>query len=277
MAELAWPNGAKVAVSFSIALEGWQPGKAPGIGPMGNPLPAGVLDTQAISWGEYGARAGIWRLLDILAYQGIRASVMASGVLAERTPEAVKAVVDGGHELVAHAYSQEILPAFQSEEDERADIRRCADLLERASGLRPAGWASPRGTPSLRSAALLAEAGYTWSGDYFDRDLPYVIEGLARPFVAVPFTMDVNDLPLYMRYGQDPQSFVDRLRAALTWMRERERGLCKLDVTVHAHVFGRPACAWAYDQAIALAKSQPDVWIATLGELADLALRAHSD
>ena len=54
-----WPGGKPIAVMFNICLEAWSDGNAPGISPMGNPLPAGVLDTMAISWASYGAKCGI--------------------------------------------------------------------------------------------------------------------------------------------------------------------------------------------------------------------------
>ena len=59
-----WPNGKRIAVVFNVCLEAWSDGKAPGISPMGNPLPAGVLDTMAISWAAYGVEVGIHRLMD---------------------------------------------------------------------------------------------------------------------------------------------------------------------------------------------------------------------
>ena len=59
-----WPAGKRIAVVFNVCLEAWSDGKAPGISPMGNPLPAGVLDTMAISWAAYGVKRGIYRLLD---------------------------------------------------------------------------------------------------------------------------------------------------------------------------------------------------------------------
>ena len=34
-----WPNGKRIAVVFNVCLEAWSDGKAPGISPMGNPLP----------------------------------------------------------------------------------------------------------------------------------------------------------------------------------------------------------------------------------------------
>jgi len=57
-----WPNGKRIAVVFNVCLEAWSDGKAPGISPMGNPLPAGVLDTMAISWAAYGAMCGRLRV-----------------------------------------------------------------------------------------------------------------------------------------------------------------------------------------------------------------------
>ena len=54
-----WPDNKRIAVVFNVCLEQWSDGKAPGISPMGNPLPAGVLDTMAISWAAYGVKTGM--------------------------------------------------------------------------------------------------------------------------------------------------------------------------------------------------------------------------
>src|SRR3954464_6861511 len=87
----SWPKKKRIAVIFNVCLEAWSDGKAPGISPMGNPLPAGALDTMAISWASYGVKRGIYRLLDALEAHGAKASVMTSAIIAERAPEAVKA------------------------------------------------------------------------------------------------------------------------------------------------------------------------------------------
>src|SRR5882672_2377143 len=87
--DFRWPGGRFVAVVFNVAYEAWSDGKAPGIGPMGNPLPPGTFDTNALSWGNYGQDTGIERLLKILDRHRHRATVMISGVLAERVPHHV--------------------------------------------------------------------------------------------------------------------------------------------------------------------------------------------
>lgn len=100
-----WPGGKRIAVVFNVAFEAWSDGKAPGISPMGNPLPAvpGIIDSMAISWAAYGAKRGIYRLLESFARHGVKASVMINAILAERSPEAVRAVGDGGQVKVESA------------------------------------------------------------------------------------------------------------------------------------------------------------------------------
>ena len=90
-------SGGKPGEAAPVAKsEGKADGKAPGISPMGNPLPAGALDTMAISWAAYGTKRGIYRILDALAAHKAKASVMTNAIVAERAPEAVRAVADAG-------------------------------------------------------------------------------------------------------------------------------------------------------------------------------------
>jgi hypothetical protein len=61
---VTWPEGRQYAIFVNVAFEARAEGKAPGVSPMGNPLPGGLFDTQARSWGEYGRRRGVWNLLE---------------------------------------------------------------------------------------------------------------------------------------------------------------------------------------------------------------------
>ena len=229
-----------LAISVSVMLEGWTDDSAPGIGPMGNPLKAGVLDLQARSWAEYGPKVGAWRLLDILQKLDVRAVFYVSGLLAERYPELMKAIVAGGHGVAAHGWGQNIIPSYQSDEEEARDLERCLKAIGTAAGQRPMGWLSPRCTPSNRTSALLAKSGFDWHADFFDSDLPYRHETANGAIAAVPFTMEVNDMPLYVRYGAEPEAFTRILeRIVGSWPRLGRPAGC-LDITVHAHVFGRP-------------------------------------
>src|SRR6266849_6066494 len=263
-----WPNGKRTAVVFNVCLEAWSDGKAPGISPMGNPLPAGVLDTMAISWAAYGIKTGIYRLLDAFERQGAKTSVMVNAVVAERAPEAVKAVADGGHEVLSHSYAMDVIPALLSDEEERKNIERCTRLLEQASGQRIRGWLSPRGTSRSETPKLLAQAGYRWYGDVFDADLPYVLSFGDNKIVAIPLSYDVNDMPS-MKYGNAPKMMLDAFNEVIEIARERDDELRIIDVTSHAHIFGHHRGAYFYEKIIEKAVSANDIWIGTRAQIAD--------
>jgi len=266
-----WPIGRALAVSVSVMLEGWTDDAAPGIGPMGNPLKAGVLDLQARSWAEYGPKVGAWRLLEILERQKIRSVFYVSGILAERYPDLMHAITAAGHVIAAHGWSQHIIPSYQSAEEEARDLARCIAGLEKASGQRPMGWLSPRCTPSTRTSELLAKSGFDWHADFFDSDLPYRHATPAGAITAVPFTMEVNDMPLYVRYGSEPEAFTRILeRIVSNWPRLGRPAGC-LDVTVHAHVFGRPIGAIEFMNSLEMARRYGDwTWLTDHRRLADL-------
>jgi peptidoglycan/xylan/chitin deacetylase (PgdA/CDA1 family) len=263
-----WPDGKRIAVVFNVCLEAWSDGKAPGISPMGNPLPAGVLDTMAISWAAYGVKTGIYRLLDAFGRHGAKTSVMVNAVIAERAPQAVKAVAEHGHEVLSHSYAMDVIPALLSDEEERANIERCTRLLENASGQKIQGWLSPRGTSKPTTPKLLAEAGYRWYGDVFDADLPCVVSFGTKNIVAIPLSYDVNDMPS-MKYGNAPRMMLDAFDEVIEIARERDDELRIIDVTSHAHIFGHHRGAYYYEKIIEKAMSSPDIWVGTRAQVAD--------
>jgi peptidoglycan/xylan/chitin deacetylase (PgdA/CDA1 family) len=262
-----WPNGKRIAVVFNVCLEAWSDGKAPGISPMGNPLPPGVLDTMAISWAAYGVRTGIYRLLDAFDRHGAKASVMVSAVIAERAPEAVRDVAHRGHEVLSHSYAMDVIPALLSDEEERRNIERCTRLLEQASGEKVQGWLSPRGTSKPTTPTLLAEAGYRWYGDVFDSDLRYVQRFGDNKIVAIPLSYDVYDMPS-MKYGHPPAAMLDAFNEVMEIARAHTDELRIIDVTSHAHIFGHHRGAHYYERIIETAVSAQDIWVATRAQVA---------
>lgn len=272
--QFGWPDDKRVAVVFNVAYEAWSEGGSSTLGPMGNPLPAGTFDTNALSWGAYGAKRGIWRLMDVLAKRDIKATVFVSGCLVERTPETVLALADAGHDICCHGYAQDIIPAMLGEAEERDSIRRCKGLLGDLLGEAPKGWISPRGTPSRRTAALLAEEGFRWHGDCYDDDFAYVENHPAGSIVAVPLTTEVNDLSVCVRHGNPARTMLTVFRDALDARLEPESGPAPghLDVLGHTHVSGRPLEASVYGEITKIVCARDDVWIATKSEIAERAL-----
>lgn len=260
-AAFSWPGGRKVAVVVNVAYEAWSDGKAPGIGPMGNPLPAGAFDTNARSWGNYAAYQGIDRVLRILERTKVRGSVMVSGILAERLPQNVRAIADAGHEIIGHSYAQDVVPAMLNAEADKQNVEITTRLIHEAIGRRPKGWASPRSTPSVHTLRSLIEAGYTFHSDAMDADRPYTQTFDNGSIVAIPFSMDINDLPHSMRWGRTPSQYVEMFDDVLARSLKTEDGAVIIDVTAHPHCYARPGTAWAYEEVIRRVAQRDDIWL----------------
>ena len=270
-----WPNDKRVALVFNIAFEAWSDGEAPGIGPMGNVLKPGYFDTNAHSWASYGAVRGIQRLARIANANGIRTSVMTNGVLAQKHPDIVADLWRDGHEIVAHSWGMDVIPVYLDAEAELANLRRTSKAIHDACGETPSGWISPRGTGSFSSPALLSKDGYLWQGDCNDDDLPAIVEfASGERIVNIPLTMDVNDLPHSIRYGNQPADLVAHFEDVLDGTADADGAPFMLDVTAHAHVYGRPAGAWAFDAMMRIASDRDDVVIMTRREITDHVLAA---
>jgi peptidoglycan/xylan/chitin deacetylase (PgdA/CDA1 family) len=269
-AGLRWPDGRNVAVVFNVAYEVWSEGNVSGVGPMGNPLPAGVFDPNADSYGRYGARTGIQRLMRVLEKAGgIKANVFTSGALAEQDPGQVKAIADAGHEIVAHGYAQDLIPAKLSPEEDEEYIRRTTALLQEVTGKRPTGWISPRATAGDETIRRLIKHGYQWQGDVLDSDLPYIQIYPEGEIIAIPLTIEFNDLSHSMRFGRTPRQFVEIFEDALTNILADRDDVVILDVLAHSHCYGRPAGAWAFGEIARKCAERDDIWITTRGRIAE--------
>jgi peptidoglycan/xylan/chitin deacetylase (PgdA/CDA1 family) len=271
--DFRWPGGKRVAVIFNLAYEAWSDGQAPGIGPMGNVLKAGYFDTNAHSWGSFGLNRGIHRLAAIADRHGVKTSIMVNGVICERDPQTVKSLAERGHEIINHSWGMDVIPVYFDEAGERANFHRNHDLLVKTAGVTPTGWISPRGTGSPISSQILAEQGYLHHGDVNDDDRPYVMDFGGKRIVGLPLTMDVNDLPTLIRYGQGPRHMLETFQDVFKAYRERETVPLSMDVTAHCHVMGRPSAAWVYEDIMQEVLAAPDVWVCTREEMARYVLQ----
>jgi hypothetical protein len=68
-------------------------------------------------------------------------------------------------------------------------------------------------------------------------------------------------MPLYVRYGNEPEAFTRTLAKIVEgWPRLGNRPGC-LDITLHAHVFGRPYGALAMLDSLALVRRAAHCWL----------------
>ena len=265
-----WPEGKPLAIVIDLICEQWDDGTAPGLSPMGNPLIPGTLDTAAIGWAQYGATTGVHRLFDIADSFDVKCAACFNGIVIERWPEIARRAADAGHTLFAHCWSQDKYPIYMSAEEEDADIKRCIAAHVEVTGTRPMGFGSPRGTPSENTAELLAANGFRWMVDAMNADLPYVHETVNGPIVVVPWTMDVNDLPSTLRYGNAARAVTEDLRDIIEGYPSIGSPHAVLDIGVHSHVSGRPIGAIQFRKMLEMIVDLDWVWITTRDEIADL-------
>lgn len=267
-----WPNNKRIAVVFNLAYEMWTPDSHSNVGPMGNLLPEGTYDPNADSYGRYNSQAGIPRLIRILDRYNVKGSLLTSGMVAEHHPKLVKRYAETGHEIVAHAYAQNLLfPLLNNEEAYRA-IASTTELIESAIGRRPTGWISPRVTSSIEVQAELARQGYVWHGDVLDDDLPYKQHFKDRSILAIPMSIEFNDLPHAMRFGRTPRQFVESFVDTIMALKEQPAETLVIDVFAHGHCYGRAAAAWAIDAIVKFCVQDSDIWLTTRSEIATYCL-----
>ena len=102
----------------------------------------------------------------------------------------------------------------------------------------------------------------------FDDDRPYLQTFDSGSIVAIPLSMEINDLPHAMRFGRSPRQFVELFDDALTAALASKDEAIIIDVTAHCHCYGRPAGAWAYETIARSMQSRDDVWVTTRDEIA---------
>ena len=212
-------------------------------------------DLNAIGFAEYGHRRGIFRVLDTLARENVKATMIVSGIMAERHAEIVRRISEAGHDIVAHSYAMDVIPIYLDEDagarqypphrrPDRARDRKAPDRLDQ-----PARHAEPAHRPPA------GRGGFEWHGDSLNDDLPYFVHFKAGTVVSFSSNMECNDLPLYMRHGNPPRVMLEIFQDWLDYARKYEQGAARIDPTIHSHVFGRPVGMAVFQRMIEIAKA----------------------
>ncbi|HZN25264.1 MAG TPA: polysaccharide deacetylase family protein, partial [Burkholderiales bacterium] len=161
-----------------------------------------------ISRGEFGPRVGAPRLLALFRKYGIATSWYVPGHTIETYPDAVKAVVDAGHEIAHHGWTHRP-PATLSREKEEEELVRGNEAIKHISGHYARGYRSPSWDLSPHSVELMLKHGFEYDSSMMGDDYtPYyarqgdVIElkkaaqfGKHSPLVEMPIHWSTDDSP----------------------------------------------------------------------------------
>jgi peptidoglycan/xylan/chitin deacetylase (PgdA/CDA1 family) len=169
-----WPNGARLAVSFSLMFEGGgQPISGAG-GVIPDPIETGIPDLPTNAFFAYGHYEGIPRVLDLMDKHGVKLSSFMIGKAVETSPDIAREIVRRGHEVAAHGrvWSNSYqLPRDQ----EKRFIADGVDTIQRVTGQKPIGWNAYWMRNSIYILETLQELGFLYHIDEPSRDEPFIV------------------------------------------------------------------------------------------------------
>jgi peptidoglycan/xylan/chitin deacetylase (PgdA/CDA1 family) len=258
-----WPNEARVAVTLTFDFQGGEDVR---------PLADGTRDHEEYTQCEYGPHTAIWRILRILEEEGVRATFMTCGAIAERFPDAVKAIVAQGHEIAGHGYHHEVARDLTRDEESEV-MKKARGMIRRRTGQRPMGWRSC--TQSANSIELLMEHGFLWNSNSFSHDLPFLWEAHGSLLVELP-RQPFGDGRTYQHCNNDAGNPADTL---LIWKamfdefhEESSEAPTYCPFQFHPYISGRPGRAKTLRTIIRHMKEAGGVWFATGSEVAQWCL-----
>jgi peptidoglycan/xylan/chitin deacetylase (PgdA/CDA1 family) len=214
-----------------------------------------------LSRGEFGPRVGAPRLLALFRKHGISTSWYVPGHTIETYPDAVKAVVDAGHEIAHHGWTHRP-PATLTREKEEEELVRGNEAIRRISGRHARGYRSPSWDLSPHSVGLMLKHGFEYDSSMMGDDYtPYYARqgddialteparfGKHTPLVEMPIHWSTDDSPHFefvrtnesVRQGlQNAGNVYDNWIHEFRYMHKTVQDWGALTYTCHPFIIGR--------------------------------------
>jgi peptidoglycan/xylan/chitin deacetylase (PgdA/CDA1 family) len=243
-----------------------------GILPAPHGRPSEPPDVANYSWVEYGMRCGLPRLFDVLGSRGIKASAWMNAQCADVYSSAAERAASAGWDFVGHSWFQQSLKEV---EDEEAEVRRSLARLEKLTGKRVRGWFGAGGGETVRTPEVLKRCGIEFTHDWLLDDLPCWMTTAEGPLLCLPYTWEINDVPMWAVQGQSSDELLKRLEATLAVLeREIEENPRVLSIGLHPQIAGVPHRVYFLEKALDLLIRRADTIFVTSGQIADWFLAA---
>jgi peptidoglycan/xylan/chitin deacetylase (PgdA/CDA1 family) len=264
LSEVKWPRGARCCVSVHVHVDAQTIWRA--------------LNREKlvyVSVGEFGARTGVWRVLDVLERHGIPASFFVPGWTAAAYPDIVREINRSGHEVGHHSYTHTMADmglrpdGTWDREIEEREFDRALLLLRDLSGQPIHGYVPPGGELSPHTIEILVSRGIRYQAQCSADDIPYwwYVDGQPCGLLEVPTHWSIDDAPQFL-YTLIPQEGLLKSAAEVyrMWRDDFDAfhyyGRCMV-LQVHPQWIGRPARIRMLDRLLGEIKAQGDVWFAT--------------
>ena len=262
--KLNWPNGARLALWVTPNIEFF---------PLDEAVPRGsgrIPDVSAWSARDYGARIGIYRIMDVLSRRHIRASVMLNAEVCDEYPEVIEAAMKLEWEFLGHNQSNSRNIAQIPPESEKAMVHDTFARIAEATGKRPEGWLGAGLYESWNTLDYLADEGCRYVTDWVNDDQPYLMDIGGRQMVSMPYAAEINDLPVFLTRWQTPDEFERMIRHQFDVLyREGADSGRVMCISLHPFVIGVPHRIGALERGLDYIFGHEGVWCATGKEILD--------
>jgi peptidoglycan-N-acetylglucosamine deacetylase len=257
-----WPGGARCAVALSFDSDHDT-----------NELRDGGESIGRMSWGQYGHRVGVPRILALLAKENVPATFFVPAVAAKLYPDEQRRVIAEGHEIGLHGWIHE-LNSVLPEPVERDLHLRASDALHAITGQRPVGMRTPSWDFSPATLKIQREMGLLYDSSLMADDDPYELLEAGEPtgIVELPVEWIRDDAPYFnMNRFQALRPYTPPPAVLDIFIREFDRahedgGLFLL--TMHPHVITYRSRFFILEELIRHAKAKGGVWFGTHEQVA---------
>jgi peptidoglycan/xylan/chitin deacetylase (PgdA/CDA1 family) len=270
-----WPGNKTLAVWIVPNVEVWHYDSPAGTGVSPNVRNI-VPDVINYAWREYGMRVGLWRIADTLDGAGVKATVALNSAVAEAHPRALEEMKKRGWEFMGHGITNSENLAGLNLEKERELIQTVLKTIEQATGQKPRGWLGSGLAETYNTLDILAEEGVIYCGDWNNDDQPYPMKVKQGRMFSIPYCMEINDIPLFIRKGytgeQYFRSLVDQFETLYADSAKQPR---VMGIPLHPMIIGQPLRIKYLQRALAHIKKHDRVWFATGSEIIAAYQRAN--
>jgi peptidoglycan/xylan/chitin deacetylase (PgdA/CDA1 family) len=250
----SWPNGARVAVLLSFDVDNETIA-----------LRFGEPTVGALSQGEYGARVGLQRVVNLLDRHQIPATFFIPAVSLQLHPGMADVIKQSGrHEFGVHGWIHELNTTLPADVERRL-LMQAIDTLTKLTGSRPVGYRAPSWNFSPNTLAIVRELGFLYESSLMSDDRPYELLAHGEPtgIVELPVEWILDDAPLLNPQGERYSAPRELLQVYIDeFDKAYEEGTMFL-LTMHPHYIGHRSRIVILEGLINHIRAKRGVWWAT--------------
>jgi len=256
----SWPAGARVAVLLSFDVDNETVS-----------LRFGEPTIGALSEGQYGARVGLKRVVDLMDRKGVPGTFFFPSVSLSLAPEMAETIKRSGrHEFGVHGWIHEMNVGIPPAK-ERELVTRAVDELTRLTGTRPVGYRAPSWNLSAATLGIVRELGFLYESSLMADESPYELLADGKPtgMIELPVEWILDDAPLVLPTGPRYSTPRDLLQV---WIDEFDRAYQERTMfllTMHPHIIGHRSRILVLKTLIDYIQTKPQVWFATHRDVAE--------